>query len=219
MLEVFLMIVLGGLKSTYLQKLLKPYFSSSQTQMVPQSLVKKFNNTVYNPIIMKTTEFSIVFIILILVWVGACGVLFFLKIHNPSNVYFHLIFNSIPIINGGLITPISFYFLNPNLRHFYVQMFWKNAPQSLQRFHPSQNLLPKNSNNRLCKTLKPEIFTIVPSEEDIGGTNSNIASNNSDSNFDSDNWWKKSSPGPSHQECSGNQQWFCEVHKVPLKNI
>ena len=138
--------------------------------------------------------------------------LIFLKMHNPSNVYFRLIFNSIPIINGGLITPVSFYFLNPNLRHFYVQMFWENAPQSLQRFNPSQNLLPKNSNNLLCKTPKPEIFTIVPSEEDIGSTISNIASNNSDS----DNWWKKSSPGPSHQECSGNQQWFCEVHKVPL---
>ena len=216
MLEVFLMIVLGGLKSTYLQKILKPYFSSSETLMVPQSLVNRFNNTVHNPIIMKTTEFSIVFIILMLVWVGACGVLLFLKIQNPSNVYFHLIFNSIPIINGGLITPISFYFLIPNLRHFYVQMFWENAPQSLQRFNPSQNLLPKNSNNRLCKTPKPEIFTIVPSEEDIDSTISNRASNNGD-NFDSDNWWKKSSPGPSHQECSGNQQWFCEVHKVPLK--
>ena len=70
MLEVFLMIVLGGLKSPYLQKILKPYFSSSETLMVPQSLVKRFNNTVHNPIIMKTTEFSIVFIILMLVWVG-----------------------------------------------------------------------------------------------------------------------------------------------------
>ena len=176
--------------------------------MVPQCL-NIFNNTVHNPNILETSKLSIVFIILMLVWVGACGILFFLKMQNPSNVYFRLIFNSIPIINGGLITPVLFYFLNPNMRHFYVQMFWENAPQSLQRFNPSQNLLPKNSNNRLCKTPKPEIFTIVPSEEDI----SNIASNNSDS----DNWWKKSSPGPSHQECSGNQQWFCEVHKVPLK--
>ena len=179
--------------------------------MVPQCL-NIFNNTVHNPNILETSKLSIVFIILMLVWVGACGILFFLKMQNLTNVYFRLIFNSIPIINGGLITPISFYFLIPNLRHFYVQMFWENAPQSLQRFNPSQNLLPKNSNNLLCKTPKPEIFTIVPSEEDIGSTISNIASNNSDS----DNWWKKSSPGPSHQECSGNQQWFCEVHKVPL---
>ena len=180
--------------------------------MVPQCL-NIFNNTVHNPNILETSKLSIVFIILMLVWVGACGILFFLKMQNPSNVYFRLIFNSIPIINGGLITPVLFYFLNPNMRHFYVQMFWENAPQSLQRFNPSQNLLPKNSNNRLCKTPKPEINTIVPSEEDLGNTISNTASNNSDS----DNWWKKSSPGPSHQECSGNQQWFCEVHKVPLK--
>ena len=60
-----------------------------------------------------------------------------------------------------------------------------------------------------------DVFTKIEETTDFPVVTSNCCHNGD--NFDSDNWWKKSSPGPSHQECSGNQQWFCEVHKVPLK--
>ena len=84
-------------------------------------------------------------------------------------------------------------------------MFWEKAPNCLQRFNPGHNLLPKNLS---VKFSKPEIDVIVTNEE-IG------IDNNEDSDND-DNWWKQSAPGPSLQMCSGNQKWYCEVHRVPL---
>ena len=146
-----------------------------------------------------------------------CGVLLFFKMHNPSNVYFRLIFNSIPIINGGFITPISFYFLKSNLRQFYIQLFWEIAPEFLQRFNPGNNLPPKtpNAHNVSKTSSKPEIYVIEPSETGSIIANTDINDDKDDS--DADNWWKQSAPGPSHQECYGNQQWYCEVHRVPLQ--
>ena len=178
--------------------------------MVPPSRsLSRFNNSVHNPIIMKTNEFTFLSIILWIIYIAILAILYNYKMNDSSDGYFLLIFNSIPIISGGFITPMALYFLEKNLRHFYVQMFWEKAPNCLQRFNPSHTLLPKNPNvhNNVGKTSKPEIDVIAPSE-DTGNEN------NDDS--DTYNWWKQSAPGPSHQMCSSNQKWYCEVHRVPL---
>ena len=115
-----------------------------------------------------------------IMWVGTIAILYYYKMNDSSDGYFLLIFNSIPIINGGFIAPISLYFLNTNLRQFYAQLFWEIAPEFLQRFNPGNNLLPKTPNaDNVSKTSKPEIYVIEPSE--IG---SNIA--NTDINDDED---------------------------------
>ena len=135
--------------------------------------------------------------------------------------YFLLIFNSIPIINGGFITPISFYFLKSSLRQFYTQLFWEIAPEFLQRFNPGNNLPPKtpNAHNVSKTSSKPEIYVIEPSETGSIIANTDIINDDEDDS-DTDNWWKQSAPGPSHQECYGNQQqWYCEVHRVPMKKF
>ena len=78
---------------------------------------------------------------------------------------------------------------------------------------PGLNLLPKTPNaDNVSKPSKPVIFVIAPSK-DTGSTDINDDEDDSDT----DNWWKQSAPGPSHQKCYGNQQWYCEVHRVPLK--
>ena len=142
-----------------------PSFSSSQKPMVPPSQ-NRFNNSGHNPIIMKTNEFTFVFIILMIMWVGTMAILYYYKMNDSSDGYFLLIFNSIPIINGGFITPISFYFLNTNLRQFYAQLFWEIAPEFLQRFNPGNNLPPEtpNAHNVSKTSSKPEICVIEPSE-------------------------------------------------------
>ena len=185
------------------------YFSSSQIQnpMVPPSQ-SRFNNSGHNPIIMKTDEFTFLSIIFMIMWVGTIAILYYYKMHySLLHDYFLLIFNSIPIINGGFITPMSFYFLKSNLRHFYVQMFWEIAPMCLQKFNPGHNLLPKKPNAHI--NVSKTINVIVPSE-DKGSTIANIGNDNEDdSDTDIDNWWKKSAPGHSHQKC-------CANHSVPL---
>ena len=114
---------------------------------------------------------------------------------------------------------LQFYFLKSNLRQFYVQLFWEIAPEFLQRFNPGNNFLPKtpNAHNNVSKTSKPELYVTAPSED----TGSIIANTDNDDEVDSDtdNWCKQSAPGPSHQKCHGNQQWYCEVHRVPLKKM
>ena len=191
--------------------------------MVPPSQ-SRFNNSGHNPIIMRTDEFTFLSIIFMIMWVGTIAILYYYKMHySLLHDYFLLIFNSIPIINGGFITPMSFYFLKSNLRHFYVQMFWEIAPKCLQKFNPGHNLLiPQKPNAdahiNVSKTSKPEIHVIVPSDDDEGSTIANTGNGNEgDSDNDIDNWWMQSAPGPSHQKYCGDQQWYCEVHRVPLK--
>ena len=181
--------------------------------MVPSTKrsLSRFNNTGYNPTIIKINEITILSIILWMIYIAVLAILYNYKMNDSSDgYYFILIFNLIPIISGGFITPMAFYFLEKNLRHFYFQMFWEKAPNCLQRFNPGHNLLPKNINvhNNVVKSFKPEIDVIMTNEE--------IGNDNNDDSDNDDNWWKQSTPGPSLQMCSGNQKWYCEVHRVPL---
>ena len=41
------------------------------------------------------------------------------------------------LMSWGLIFPSLFYCFNPRVRHFYVRMFWDEAPDWLQQFNPN----------------------------------------------------------------------------------
>ena len=38
----------------------------------------------------------------------------------------------------GVISPTFFYILNPQLRRFYVRLFWEKAPDFFQQFNPDR---------------------------------------------------------------------------------
>ena len=38
----------------------------------------------------------------------------------------------------GVISPTFFYVLNPQLRRFYVRLFWEKAPNFFQQFNPDR---------------------------------------------------------------------------------
>ena len=42
------------------------------------------------------------------------------------------------VISSGLFFPCLFYYFNPKVRHFYVRMFWEEAPDCLQQCNPNR---------------------------------------------------------------------------------
>ena len=41
-------------------------------------------------------------------------------------------------ISWGVIFPSLFYFFNPKIRHFYVRIFWDEAPDWVQKFNSNR---------------------------------------------------------------------------------